>query len=41
MPVYNQHVDPLMLEGDGTVKETLANLQADTNQLLANAVRNL
>ncbi len=41
MPVYNQHVDPLMLEGTGTVKETLANLQADTDQLFANSVRNL
>ena len=41
IPIYNQHVDPLMLEGIGTVEEMLANLDDDTNELFANAVRNL
>lgn len=41
MPVYNQHIDPLMLENVGTVEEALANLNTDTNELFANAVRNL
>ncbi len=41
MPIYNQHIDPLMLENVGTVEEALSNLTADTNELFANAVRNL
>ena len=41
MPIYEQHMDPLMLEGVGSVEEALEGLAADTNELFDNSVRNL
>lgn len=41
MPIYAQHIDPLMLEGVGSVEEALEGLSADTNELFDNSVRNL
>jgi hypothetical protein len=41
MPLYSQHMDPLMLEGVGSVEEALEGLSADTNELFDNSVRNL